>query len=245
MGDDSQSRRGVTDRVALVTGGNRGIGLEICRGLAELEHYVAMGSRDAAAGAQALAELDQKIRDRVTVVQLDVTDGESARRAIAQVQARWGPIDVLVNNAGVYLDEGVPGISVPIDVVETTLHTNLVGALRLAQLVIPGMRERRFGRIVNVSSGYGRCDSTESGGVLAYKLSKIALNGMTRVLAVELEGAGVLVNAVDPGWVRTRMGGRSASRSPRQGADTAIYLATLPAKGPSGGFFRDRRQIPW
>lgn len=235
----------MTDRVALITGGNRGIGLEICRGLAQLEHCVAMGARDAAAGAQALADFDQTLRDRVMVVTLDVTAGESAREAVAQVQARWGRIDVLVNNAGVYLDEGVPGLSVPIEVVETTLDTNCVGALRLAQLVIPGMRERRFGRIVNVSSGYGRCDSTDSGGVLAYKLSKIALNGMTRVLAAELQGSGVLVNAVDPGWVRTRMGGRSASRSPRQGADTAIYLATLPAQGPTGGFFRDRRQIPW
>ena len=231
--------------VALVSGGNRGIGLEICRGLAELEYSVALGSRDRAAGAQALADFDQKIRDRVMVVPLDVTDGESARQAVAQVQARWGRIDALVNNAGVYLDEGVPGMSVPIDVVETTLQTNLVGALRLSQLVIPAMTERRFGRIVNVSSGYGRCDSTDSGGVLAYKLSKIALNGMTRILAAELQGSGVLVNAMDPGWVRTRMGGRSASRSPRQGADTAIYLATLPAKGPTGGFFRDRRQIPW
>jgi NAD(P)-dependent dehydrogenase (short-subunit alcohol dehydrogenase family) len=165
----------VTDRVALITGGNRGIGLEICRGLAELEHRVAMGSRDAAAGAQALADLDQRIRERVMVVPLDVTVAESARQAMAQLQARWGPIDVLVNNAGVYLDEGVPGLSVP----------------------------------------------------------------------TELQGSGVFVNAVDPGWVRTRMGGRSASRSPRQGADTAIYLATLPATGPTGGFFRDRRQIPW
>ena len=234
-----------SDRVALVSGGNRGIGLEICRGLAESGHLVAMGSRDRAAGARSLAELDRTVRDRLLVVPLDVTDGDSARNAVAEVQARWGRVDVLVNNAGVYLDEGVPGMSVPIDVVETTLHTNLVGALRLSQLVIPGMRDRRFGRIVNVSSGYGRCDSTDGGGVLAYKLSKIALNGMTRVLAVELQDSGVLVNAVEPGWVRTRMGGRSASRSPAQGADTAIYLATLPAKGPTGGFFRDRRRIPW
>ena len=234
-----------SDRVALVTGGNRGIGLEICRGLAEAGHFVAMGSRDAAAGAEAMSELDQKIQDRLIVVQLDVTDAESARNAVAQIQARSVRIDVLVNNAGVYLDEGVPGSSVSIDVVETTLRTNLIGALRLAQLVIPGMRERRFGRIVNTSSGYGRCDSTDSGGVLAYKLSKVALNGMTRVLAAELRGSGVLVNALDPGWVRTRMGGRSASRSPREGADTAIYLATLPPNGPTGAFFRDRRQIPW
>lgn len=232
------------DRVALVTGGNRGIGLEICRGLAELGHLVAMGSRDPKAGADARAELDAKIQGRVTVIQLDVTDAISIADAVKSVQ-RLGPIAALVNNAGVYLDEGVPGISVPIEVVQQTLNTNVVGALRLAQLVIPGMRERSFGRIVNVSSGYGACDGQDGGGVLAYKMSKLALNAMTRVLAAELRGSGVLVNSVDPGWVRTRMGGRSASRSPRQGADTAIYLATLPANGPSGGFFRDRRQIRW
>jgi NAD(P)-dependent dehydrogenase (short-subunit alcohol dehydrogenase family) len=164
---------------------------------------------------------------------------------VKQVQSRWERIDVLVNNAGVYLDEGVPGAAVAIEVVTETVETNLIGALRLSQLVIPGMRERRYGRIVNVSSGYGACDAMDGGGVLAYKVSKVGLNAMTRVLAAELQGSGVLVNAVDPGWVRTRMGGRSASRSPRQGAETAIYLATLPVDGPSGGFFRDRRQIPW
>jgi NAD(P)-dependent dehydrogenase (short-subunit alcohol dehydrogenase family) len=233
------------DLVALVTGGNRGIGFEICRGLAGLGYHVAMGSRDVAAGAAALAEIDEKRRERVTVVQLDVASAGSARNAVRQVQSRWRRVDVLVNNAGVYLDEGVAGATVPIEVVEETLQTNLVGALRLAQLVIPGMRQRRYGRIVNVSSGYGAVAAQDGGGVLAYKMSKLALNGMTRVLAAELRGSGILVNAVDPGWVRTRMGGRSANRAPREGADTVIYLATLAADGPTGAFFRDRRQIPW
>jgi NAD(P)-dependent dehydrogenase (short-subunit alcohol dehydrogenase family) len=233
------------DRVALVTGGNRGIGFEICRGLADLGYLVAMGSRDASAGADALTELDPKHRERVQVLQLDVRDGDSARNAVTQLQSRWGHIDILVNNAGVYLDEGVSGVSVAIEVVEDTLATNLVGALRLSQLLIPGMRKVRYGRIVNVSSGYGVCDAMDSGGVLAYKMSKLGLNAMTRVLAAELKDSGVLVNAVDPGWVRTRMGGQSATRSPRQGAETAIYLATLPVNGPTGGFFRDRRQVSW
>jgi NAD(P)-dependent dehydrogenase (short-subunit alcohol dehydrogenase family) len=235
----------VTDRVALVSGGNRGIGFEICRGLMALGLRVGMGSRDAAAGAGALTELEPPARDRAVVVRLDVIDADSVAEAIAQVQSQWGRVDVLVNNAGVYLDEGTRGSSVAMDVVHQTLETNLVGALRLSQGVIPGMRERRYGRIVNVSSGYGATASMDDGGVLAYKLSKLALNGMTRILAAELRGSGVLVNAMDPGWVRTRMGGRAASRTPEQGADTAVYLATLPANGPTGGCFRDRRPIPW
>jgi NAD(P)-dependent dehydrogenase (short-subunit alcohol dehydrogenase family) len=235
----------VTDQVALVSGGNRGIGFEICRGLVALGLRVAMGSRDGAPGARALAELGPAGRDRSVVVQLDVTDAGSVANAIAQVQSQWGRIDVLVNNAGVSLDEAMPASSVPSGVVRETLETNLVGALRLSQGVIPGMRERRYGRIVNVSSGYGAESAMDDGGVLAYKLSKLGLNGMTRVLAAELRGTGVLVNAMDPGWVRTRMGGRAARRSPEQGADTALYLATLPANGPTGRFFRDRRPIPW
>ncbi len=234
-----------TDRVALVSGGNRGIGFEICRGLAELGLRVAMGSRDLTAGNQAVAEIEAAARDRVMVVRLDVTVETSARNAIALVQTQWNQIDVLVNNAGVSLDESVSGATVPIAVVRDTLDTNLIAALRLCQEVIPGMRTRRYGRIVNVSSGYGAYGAMDGGGVLAYKLSKLGLNAMTRVLAAELGGSGVLVNAMDPGWVRTRMGGRAAHHTPKQGADTALYLATLPANGPTGGFFRDRQQIPW
>jgi NAD(P)-dependent dehydrogenase (short-subunit alcohol dehydrogenase family) len=231
-------------RVALVSGGNRGIGFEICRGLGESGFRIALGSRDPAAGARALSELGPAIRDQGVVVQLDVTDDQSVRDAVARAQS-LGPIDVLVNNAGVYLDESQSGVTVPVKVVQETLETNLVGALRLCQAVIPAMRERRSGRIVNVSSGYGSFDGMDSGGVLAYKLSKLGLNAMTRILAAELKGSGVLVNAMDPGWVRTRMGGSAARRTPKQGADTAIYLATLPDKGPTGRLFRDRRQVAW
>jgi NAD(P)-dependent dehydrogenase (short-subunit alcohol dehydrogenase family) len=228
-------------RVALVSGGNRGIGFAICRALAELGMQVALGSRDLAAGTAAVTELEPGLRERVLPVQLDVTDDDSVRAAVARVQQ----VDVLVNNAGVYLDESESAVAVPIETVETTLDTNLVGALRLCQAVIPGMRKRRYGRIVNVSSGYGNCDAMDSGGVLAYKLSKLGLNAMTRVLAAELKGTGVLVNAMDPGWVRTRMGGRGARRTPEEAAATAIYLASLPANGATGSLFHDKRRIAW
>ncbi|HWC74544.1 MAG TPA: SDR family NAD(P)-dependent oxidoreductase [Gemmatimonadales bacterium] len=233
------------DRIAMVSGGNRGIGFEICHGLAKLGLRVAMGSRDVASGQRALETIDAALRDLIVVVQLDVTDANSVQNATARMEEQWGRIDVLVNNAGVYLDESENGETVSMDVVRVTLETNLVGALRLSQAVIPGMRARRYGRIVNVSSGYGACSAMDSGGVLAYKLAKLGLNGMTRILAAELKGTGVLVNAMDPGWVRTRMGGRSAHRTPQQGADTALYLATLPSNGPTGGFFHDRRQVSW
>jgi NAD(P)-dependent dehydrogenase (short-subunit alcohol dehydrogenase family) len=229
-------------RIALVSGGNRGIGLAIGRGLADLGLTVVLGSRDLQAGERAARSLSA---GRVSAVQLDVTQDSSVRDALATILTAHGALHVLVNNAGVYLDEGVSGLDVDMETVRVTLDTNLVGALRLCQAVAPVMRKQGYGRIVNLSSGYGETESMDDGGVLAYKLSKLALNGMTRILAAELRGTGVLVNAMDPGWVRTRMGGRSARRSPEQGADTALYLANLPDDGPTGRLFRDRKVVRW
>ncbi|HLL85624.1 MAG TPA: SDR family NAD(P)-dependent oxidoreductase, partial [Longimicrobium sp.] len=139
----------------------------------------------------------------------------------------------------------VSALEVDPAVVLDTFRTNTVGPLRLLQLVVPAMRAAGYGRIVNVSSGIGAADSAGSGTTLAYALSKLALNALTRAAAAELQATGVLVNAMCPGWVRTRMGGRAAPRSAEQGADTAVWLATLPGDGPTGGFFRDRKPIPW
>jgi len=231
-------------RVALVTGGNRGIGFAICRGLAERGLAVVLGSREARAGREAAARLNGE-GGRVRSHVLDVTSQASVRDVAAFLEREYGRCDVLVNNAAVYLDEGVSGLEVDPEVVRQTLDTNTLGPLRLCQAVVPLMRRRGYGRIVNLTSGYGEMGGMASGGVLAYKLSKLALNALTRILAAELEEAGVLVNCMDPGWVRTRMGGRGASRSPEQGADTAIYLATLPDGGPTGRYFRDRKVVRW
>lgn len=234
---------GETQRLALVTGANRGIGFEICRQLAKRGIRVLLTARDERKGRQAAARLTQDGTD-VQFHQLDVTDDESVGRLVKFVEAEFGGVDILVNNAGVYPDEGVPGLTIDLDTVRRTLEVNAYGPLRLCQALVPLMRRRRYGRIVNVSSGAGSL--TEMGGrTLAYRVSKVSLNAITRILADEVRGSGILINAMCPGWVRTEMGGRHATRSVEEGADTAIFLATLPDTGPTGGFFRDRKPIPW
>jgi NAD(P)-dependent dehydrogenase (short-subunit alcohol dehydrogenase family) len=231
------------NRVAVVTGGNRGIGLSICRGLAAKGVSVVLTARDEAKGRAAqrnLAEEDLPVRFHP----LDVTDGESIEALSRHVREEIGRLDILVNNAGIAIDDGGEGVDIDLDVVRRTLETNLFGAWRLCQVFIPLMRKGRYGRIVNLSSGMGSL-SGMGGRYPAYRISKTALNALTRILADELKGTNILVNAADPGWVRTEMGGSSATRPPDEGAKTPVWLALLPDDGPTGGFFRDRRQVPW
>ncbi|HZN26178.1 MAG TPA: SDR family oxidoreductase [Burkholderiales bacterium] len=231
-------------RIALVTGGNRGIGFEICRQLATRGLAVILGARDAGEGKAAAKTL----RDEGLPVEfhrLDVTSCRSIRACVAALAERRGRIDVLVNNAGVLLDpRGSRFLDSKLDTYRDTLEANLYGPLQLAQAVIPLMKGKRYGRIVNMSSGLGQLSEMGTG-TPAYRLSKTSLNALTRILAAEFHGNNILVNSVCPGWVRTRMGGEGASRTPAQGADTAVWLATLPDDGPTGGFFRDRQPIPW
>jgi NAD(P)-dependent dehydrogenase (short-subunit alcohol dehydrogenase family) len=229
-----------TPRIAVVTGANRGIGFEISRQLAARGLRVVLTARDEEKAAQAAAELDG---DGIPF-RLDVTDPEGPGRLTAFLESRFGRVDVLVNNAGVFLDQSWGGLNVPMEVVWETLEINLVGAWALSQAVVPLMRRHGYGRIVNLSSGLGAM-SEMSGGYPAYRVSKLALNGLTRILADELRGTNILVNTLCPGWVQTEMGGPQAPRPIQEGADTAIWLATLPDGGPTGQFFRDRRQIPW
>ncbi len=227
-------------QVALVSGGNRGIGLEIVRQLAARGITVILGSRDEEEGRAAAEGLSGD----VVVRQLDVADAESVDRLTSSVEEEFGRLDILVNNAGVLNDEDQRGVGADLDSVREALEANLFGAWRLCEVFIPLMQRHGYGRIVNISSGLGALEGM-GGGSPAYRVSKAALNALTRILASELEGSGILVNSVSPGWVRTDMGGSEASRSVEEGADTPVWAATLPNDGPTGGFFRDRQQIPW
>lgn len=238
-------------RVALVTGGNRGLGLEICRQLAASGLAVILGSRNAKAGAAAARELARRDGLKVTPLALDVRRPRSIEAARQFVVARFGRLDVLVNNAAVFLDpspvdEGGDNSifrATPERMLET-FETNALGPMRLCQAFIPLMLERGYGRVVNVSSGDAQL-SEMRGGRPAYRVSKTALNALTRIFAGEVEGKNVLVNAVCPGWMQTRMGGPLARRTTEKGAETAVWLAQLPDNGPRGGFFRDLKPFAW
>ncbi|TBW54648.1 SDR family NAD(P)-dependent oxidoreductase [Marinobacter halodurans] len=214
----------------LVTGANRGIGLAIAKGLVEEGHEVLLGARNLEAG-EAIAR-----RVGATALQLDVADPVSITRAVEQA----GRVDILVNNAGVL---GSGRILDDPQEFEASMAVMVQGPYLLMHHLIPHMVAQGFGRVVNVSSGWGAF-SEGVAGPGAYGVAKAALNALTVATSRTLPDT-VKVNAMCPGWVRTRMGGKGASRSPEEGADTAIWLATLDHKGPTGGFFRDRKPIEW
>ena len=228
-------------RVALVSGGNRGIGREVATELEGLGYTVVIGSRDLERGNDVAEELGE----HVTTLQLDVSDPDSIERCIASVNEQFGRLDVLVNSAGI-IGGGwsTSAMDVDLDEVREVLDTNLFGAWRLTQAALPLMRRNGYGRIVNISSGMGQL-SDMGGHSPSYRVSKTGLNALTRMLTAELGEDNILVNSVCPGWVRTDMGGPNATRSVEEGAETPVWLATLPDDGPRGGFFRDREPIPW
>lgn len=228
-------------RVALVSGGNKGIGFEIVRQLAARGFEVVLGCRDLTAGNAAAARIEEP--GRVAVCQLDVTDTGSIERATRLVESRYQRLDVLVNNAGVALDKFRSALDLELATLRETLEVNVIGAFALTRAMAPLLLRADDARVINLSSTLGSLDGM-GGLTLAYRMSKTALNAMTRVLAGELGGHGVAVNSMCPGWVRTALGGADAERSPEEGADTAVWLATVDPS-PRGGFWKDREPVPW
>jgi NAD(P)-dependent dehydrogenase (short-subunit alcohol dehydrogenase family) len=230
-------------KVALVTGANRGIGFECCRQLGQLGISVLLTARDTTKGMLASKQLTDEKLD-VLFYELDVSDKNHIQRIACQVKGRFGRLDILINNAAILYDTGQNAINADLDIVNQALITNLYGPWLLSQAFIPIMKKNRYGRIVNVSSGAGSLHYMV-GGTPAYGISKVALNALTRKLADELKGTGILVNSVDPGWVATEMGGHGG-RSVKEGATGIVWAATaLPDNGPTGEFFYDGMHERW
>jgi NAD(P)-dependent dehydrogenase (short-subunit alcohol dehydrogenase family) len=232
-----------TEKIALVTGANRGIGLEVARQLAASGFNVILGARDAGKGERAAKSLVESGL-KVFAAQLDVTDGASIDALRLRVEEQFGKLDVLVNNAGVLYDSWQRAATADLDTARAAFETNTLGAWRMCEAFIPLLRRSRHARIVNVSSESGSL-SVMGGGTPAYGVSKAALNALTRMLADELKPSRILVNSVCPGWVATEMGGAEAPRSVEEGAASVVWAATLPDAGPTGGFFRDGEPLAW
>jgi NAD(P)-dependent dehydrogenase (short-subunit alcohol dehydrogenase family) len=236
--------------ICLVTGGNRGIGREVCRQLAQRGHTVILTARDAKAAGQAARAVSHAPRAVAAApamtaepLQLDVTDEASVAAAARHVGERYGKLDVLVNNAAITYDTWQRATTADLAVVREAAETNLYGPWLMVQAFLPLLRASDHPRIVNVSSEAASLASM-GGGTPAYTASKTALNALTRMLAAELRPQKILVNAVCPGWVATDMGG-AGGRHVAEGAASVVWAALLPDSGPTGGFFRDGRPLPW
>lgn len=232
-------------KIAIVTGANRGIGFEVCRQLAKDGAHVILTARDSKKGERATEALRAEGLD-VEFHRLDVTNDEMVHELREFVTRKFGRVDILVNNAGILIDntDDPSFLKASLEAVRQSFETNTLGSLRMCQAFVPMMLKNGYGRIVNLSSGMGQL-SEMNGGYPAYRLSKTAVNAITRLVADEVGKADVLINSVCPGWVKTDMGGTEAERTLEEGADTVVWLAELPKGGPTGGFFRDRKPIAW
>lgn len=236
-------------KIALVTGANRGLGFETCRQLAMMGFKVYMGVRNKDKGTAAQDILKSEGLE-VESVELDVTNNQSIRDYLNLLKERGESLDVLVNNAGVFLESDGPRdistasfLNVDPVIILKTIETNTMGPLKLMQALVPNMKEKGDGRIINISSGMGGLN--DMGGFWpGYRMSKTALNALTKIASNELKSFNISVNSVCPGWVRTDMGGQEATRSVQEGVETTVWLATVE-KSPTGGFFRDKQQVPW
>jgi NAD(P)-dependent dehydrogenase (short-subunit alcohol dehydrogenase family) len=234
-----------SNKVVLVTGANRGMGLETCRELAAMGYRVLLGSRSLETGKEAAQSLDS---DLVEAVKLDVTSATDIEDLAKHIDSSYGHLDVLINNAGIMIDgDGDKSTSIcaaDIDAIEISLRVNTIGPIMLINALLPLMERVADARIVNVSSGMGQL--AEMGGEFpGYRISKTALNAMTRIYAAELDAGKFKVNTLCPGWVRTDMGGDNADLSVAEGVETAIWLATSVDAQHSGGYYRKRELIDW
>lgn len=240
-----------TNRIALITGANKGIGLAIARQLGKQGAAVLIGARDKRRGRVAAEQLKGEGID-AHVLLLDVTHAPSIERARQFIEQEYGRLDILVNNAGVIHGASIPPSEMPLETIREVFETNFFGVIAVTEALLPLVRRSEAGRIVNLSSSLGsltlHSDPARPLGefkVLGYNTSKTALNAFTVHLADELRETPIKVNAACPGWIKTDMGGAEAPGTPEEGADTPVWLATLPADGPTGGFFNSRKPVPW
>lgn len=239
------------EKVAVITGANRGLGLALSRQLAAQGILVVLTSRDKHKGLVICKELTKE-ELMVRYHPLDVDHAASIAQLKDFVVKEFGRCDILVNNAGIFPDAAYAKaddpranvLHVELDTIKQTMQTNVYGPLLMCQAFLPLMRQNGYGRIINVSSGLGQL-SEMGKGFPSYRLSKTAINALTRMIAAEVDGENILVNSVCPGWCRTDMGGPEATRSVEQGVETMAWLATLPDGGPTGKFFRDKEEIAW
>ncbi len=230
-------------KIAAVTGGNRGIGFQICRDIANKDLKVLLTARNSEKGAESAKILQNEGLD-VTFYELDVSSAESIDNFVSRVTKEFSRIDVLVNNAAIIPDARSTGLSVEIQELQVSLETNVYGIIRLSQKIIQLMIKNNYGRIINLSSAMGQFADMGSG-YLAYRISKTAVNTITKVLANETDSYNIQINSVDPGWVKTEMGGAGASLSAEEGADTIVWLSTRPDNSPTGMFYKKREIISW
>ena len=241
-----------SNKTALVTGGNKGIGFAICQGLLDKEFSVFLAARDIDKGKESVDKLSTD-SNSIQLVELDVTNDTSIKNAVDNVCQKTNSLDVLINNAGIYPDlrgseQGVNILTVSRDLLTKTINTNAFSPISITQAFLPLLAKVNNPKVINVSSGNGQLNNDSVGisaNVPSYSLSKLALNGATILLADALKAQGIAVFAMCPGWVRTDMGGNSAPRSPEEGADTAIWLATEASMSESGKFFRNRTEQPY
>jgi NAD(P)-dependent dehydrogenase (short-subunit alcohol dehydrogenase family) len=242
-----------TSKIVLITGGNKGIGLETARQLGKLGFTILLGSRDEARGQEATATLTAE-NINAKAITLNITDLDTIQSAVKQIDDQYGALDVLINNAGVCLERGLPPSQLELTVLRNTYETNVFGSFSVTKALLPLIKKSPAGRIVNLSSGLASLTEYNNPGsdaekyglnLLAYMSSKTAVNALTVLFAKELKDTPIKINSADPGYTATDLNGHTGYRTVEQGASIVVKLATLPNDGPNGGFFDENGVIPW